>query len=206
MAETLYPHSLAAFWQRRPPQRIIVVGPSGSGKSTLATRLGRLLDCQSTDIDDLFWQPNWQGRGDPELREALSAAVAGERWVLAGNYSRTQDISWPRAELVIWLDFSLPRVFARVVRRCLSRSWRREMICNGNYESLRMTFFSRESLLLWVLNSHKRMHERYLARLGDPTAPPILWLKSPAQVRRLEEQIWLLERGQSQRDGKSSGI
>ena len=202
MAETLYPHSLAAFWHRQRPQKIIVVGPSGSGKTTLAARLGRLLACPATDIDDLFWQPHWQGRSDPELREALSATVAGESWVLAGNYSRTQDITWPRAELVIWLDFSLPRVFTRVVRRCLSRSWRREMICNGNYESLRMTFFSRESLLLWVLSSHQRMHTRYLARLADAAAPPILWLKSPAQVRRLEEQIWLLERGEKQTAGK----
>lgn len=183
-----------SFWTQNRPQRIIVVGSSGSGKSTLALKLGELLDRPSCDIDDLFWEPGWQGVSDEELRRRLSEFIAGEAWALAGNYSRTQDLTWPRAELIVWLDLNLPLVFGRVVRRCLRRASRREMICNGNYESLRLTFFSKESLLLWQLKSHGRQRRQYITRLDKPGTPPILQLKSPAEVEWLLERIWLLEK------------
>lgn len=188
--------TLDQWWTEQRPRRIIVVGPSGSGKTTLSRKLARLLACPGYDIDDLYWLPGWVSRSDEDLRERLEAVVAGESWALAGNYSRTQDITWPRAELVIWLDFGLPLVFSRVVRRCLWRAFTREPICNGNYESLKMTFMSKNSLLLWVLDSHGRINARYAERLGRPDLPPILRLRSPAAVRRLEEKIWLLERPQ----------
>lgn len=182
------------FWASHRPRRIIVVGSCGAGKSTLALKLGELLNRPSRDIDDLYWEPGWQGVSDEELRRRLSEFIAGEAWTLAGNYSRTQDLTWPRADLIVWLDLNLPLVFGRVVRRCLRRASRREMICNGNYESLRMTFCSKESLLIWQLKSYGRQRRQYLARLAEPGTPPMLQLKSPADVGWLLEQIWLREK------------
>lgn len=188
--------SLAEFearWAIRPPQRIMIVGSCGSGKSTLAEQLGQLLELPAQDIDELYWLPGWRGRSDAELRAALQAFVAQDAWALAGNYSRTQDVTWPRAELVIWLDLPLNLVFRRVFKRCLRRWYRREVICNGNRESLRMTFLSRESLLLWLLRSYHRQRRQYLARRR--TSPlPMLRLRSPAEVARLRERLWLLRR------------
>jgi len=52
-------------------------------------------------------------------------------------------------------------VYRRLLWRTLSRSWRHQELWNGNRESFRLAFFSRESILLWGI-SHWRAHTRNL--------------------------------------------
>lgn len=188
---------LPQAWQA--PRRIIIIGPSGSGKTTLGKALAGLLDYPAIDLDDLYWLPGWQGREDEDFLKLVEAAVQADSWVLSGNYQRSQFLTWPRAELVIFLDFSLALALSRVFRRCLRRSLRHESVCNGNYESLQKTLLSKDSLLGWVLKVHKPQRERYRKRFGDKTAPPILWLRRPAEVAKLLEAVGLLERSKIER-------
>ncbi|PKL76728.1 MAG: toxin [Candidatus Melainabacteria bacterium HGW-Melainabacteria-1] len=193
---------LAPWWQSHQPRRIILIGPSGAGKSTLAQKLASLLNSSVIELDELYWLPGWTGRPEAEFRAKVSQAVADDTWILAGNYQRTQVLSWPRAELVIWLDFPMPLVFSRVFRRCLRRALHREQICNGNTESLRMTFCSRQSLLLWILKTHASHRARYHQQMLQ-AGPPILRLRSPAEVKQLIELIWLNSRESDRNCGRS---
>ncbi len=95
--------SLSLF---QPGQRINVVGVTGSGKTTLARRLSDRLDIPHVELDALFWGPGWTETPDDVFRERVRQALAGERWVVDGNYSRIRDIIWPRADTIIWLDYS----------------------------------------------------------------------------------------------------
>ncbi len=188
----LRPKDLNSQWQNI--QRIVIVGPSGSGKTTLAKALAQLLNAQAIDLDDLHWLPGWRSRDNQDFLERVAQAVEPETWVLSGNYQRTQHLSWSRADLIIFLDFSLALSLRRVIRRCIQRSLTREPVCNGNYESLRLTFLSKDSLLLWILKVHKAQRQRYRARFTDDSAPPILWLRHPAEVNQVLETVWLLKR------------
>jgi len=185
---------LPVWWPALQPQRILIVGPSGSGKTTLARQLGQIQDLPSVDLDDLHWLPNWQTRPHTELRAAVAAVVAQEAWVISGNYNMLQDLTWSRAQLVIWLDLSLPLTLGRVIWRCLTRSLLKEPCCNGNYESLRMTFLSKDSLLLWVLQSHAKIRQRYAERVEAESGPPVLRFGEPAAVRGFLRQIHRLAR------------
>jgi adenylate kinase family enzyme len=180
---------LPVWWSALQPQRILIVGPSGSGKTTLARQLGQIHDFPFVDLDDLHWLPNWQTRPHTELRAAVAAVVAQEAWVISGNYNMLQDLTWPRAQLVIWLDLSLPLTLGRVIWRCLTRSILKEPCCNGNYESLRMTFLSKDSLLLWVLHSHAKIRLRYCERAEAETGSPVLRLNEPAAVETFFRQL-----------------
>ena len=44
------------------PKKIILIGTSGSGKTTFGNNLSKILKIPCTDLDDLFWLPNWQKR------------------------------------------------------------------------------------------------------------------------------------------------
>ncbi|OQX62059.1 MAG: hypothetical protein B5M51_06635, partial [Anaerolinea sp. 4484_236] len=68
--------------------RIIVVGTTSSGKSTLAENLAKKLDLDFVELDALYWQPNWVGTPDEEFAAKTEDATRGNRWVVAGNYSR----------------------------------------------------------------------------------------------------------------------
>src|SRR5690606_16379515 len=99
-------------------QRVIIVGPSCSGKSTLGAQLGERLGVPFIELDALLWKPDWHESEPDEFRAKLISAHAGDGWVSAGNYLRhTRDVTWPRAETVIWLDFPLWLTTWRVVTR-----------------------------------------------------------------------------------------
>ncbi|MEX0941049.1 MAG: AAA family ATPase [Pseudomonadales bacterium] len=83
-------------------KRINVVGVSGSGKSTFSRALAEAMGIPYIEMDDLFWQPDWQQPDDETFYATLRSALEPDVWVLDGNYARTMPIKWERADTVIW--------------------------------------------------------------------------------------------------------
>lgn len=148
--------------------RIAIVGTTGSGKSTLAERLAARLGGDFVDLDALNWGPGWTPAPVDVLRQRAGAALVGERWAAAGNYSRVRDIVWGRADTLIWLDYPLPVIYARLFRRTLRRTLRRERLWNDNRETLRAQFASRESLFYYAATTHRRRRVEFAAELARP--------------------------------------
>lgn len=163
--------------------RILVLGTSGSGKSTLARALGRRLGCPVTELDSLFWLPDWETRPLSDFRARVAGVVCGETWIIDGNYSMVRDLSWPRASLVIWLDYTLPRVFLQALCRTLRRVFTRQELFAGNREDFRRAFLSRDSILVWVLKTHARRRRELTRLLTLKDGPPILAFRTPRQTR-----------------------
>ena len=149
-------------------QRIVVVGSSGSGKTTLARRLAQRRGVPHIELDALNWEPHWTEAPLAVFRDRVTAALAGPAWVMDGNYSRVRDISWGRADTVVWLDYCLPRILWQLTRRTLYRAITREEMWSGNCESLRNALLSRDSILLWMLTHYRPIRRRYEQALTDP--------------------------------------
>lgn len=142
-------------------RRINVVGTSSVGKSTLAASIAALLQVPYVELDALHWEPNWTGAPQEVLRERLRTAIAGDGWVVDGNYAMVRDLVWARAEAVVWLDLPLRTVLWRYLRRTVRRVSRREELWGGNRERLSMHLFSRDSLLWWILTTYRRRRREY---------------------------------------------
>jgi adenylate kinase family enzyme len=168
-----------------PGRRILVVGTSGSGKTTLARELGRRLDIPHYELDALHWGPNWTSTPAEEMRLRVAKATAGEVWVIDGNYGKTQDITVARADTIIWLDYALPVIMWQLLRRTIRRTVKREELWAGNRESLRTTFFSRDSILVWALQTYGRRRKQYTAMMTDPDYAHLTFiqLRSPREAR-----------------------
>jgi adenylate kinase family enzyme len=136
--------------------RINVVGCSGSGKSTLAKSLADLLDLPFVELDSFQHQAGWRQASREEFLAQVHVATQGDRWVIDGNYSVIRPTIWPRVETIIWLDHSFASCFSRVWRRTFRRWLRREVLWNGNREHILHHFFTRDSLLLWVIRTHRK--------------------------------------------------
>lgn len=165
-------------------RRVIVVGTSGSGKTTFARRLAEILDVPHFELDQLHWGPNWTPKDMAEFRQLTEAAVTGERWVIDGNYEVIRDIVWPRAATIIWLNYPFVTVFWRVLRRTIGRVVGRQELFSGNRESFRQSFFSRESILWWVITSYPRRRRDFTALRAANIFPNLAWLEfnSPRQA------------------------
>jgi len=169
-----------------PGQRISVVGTSGSGKTIVGRAIADRLGIPFIELDALAWLPGWVNRPLAELRELVDERTRGPMWVVDGNYSKVRDLVWGRADTVVWLDYPFRHVFGQLLRRTIRRSLRREELWNGNRESLRMSFFSRESILLWAIRTHPRRKRQYPELLSKPEHAylKVIRLRSPAETRR----------------------
>ena len=168
-------------------QRVIVVGTSCSGKTTLARQLSRVLGVPHVELDGIHWMPDWQLRPMDEVRRMTSEAAAGERWVMDGNYSAVRDIVWGRATAVVWLNYPFRVVLWRCLCRTIRRAITREELFSGNRESFRMSFLSRDSIILWAITSHGQVRREY-RRIFDAGEFPhlrVIELRGPAEAEEL---------------------
>jgi adenylate kinase family enzyme len=167
------------------PQRIVVVGPTGSGKSTLARALRRRLGLPHIELDALHWDSNWTEAPTEVFRERVARALAGDRWVVDGNYSAARDLIWPRADTLVWLDYALLPILWQLSRRTLGRIVQREPLWSDNRETFRTQFLSRDSLFIWLLKSYRPVRERYLRLTAQPEYAQfrVVRLRSPREMR-----------------------
>ncbi len=163
--------------------RVAVVGSSCTGKTTFARQLSALLDVCHVELDALYWKPGWQACSLEEFRGLVAQAAAQERWVMDGNYKTVRDLVWPRATTVIWLHYSFPRVFRQALVRTIRRGTRRTEVFPGCRESLVKSFFSHDSLLLWVIVSFRRRNRDFAALKASARFPGLRYLElgSPAE-------------------------
>lgn len=137
-------------------RRIAVTGTSGSGKTTFAGRLAERLGLRHIELDALFWRPGWVESDTETFRARVAEAIAADGWVVDGNYARVRDLYLAEVDTVVWLDLPLAVCLARVARRTFSRARSREDLWgSGNRESWQKQL-SRDSLLWWVLTTHRR--------------------------------------------------
>jgi adenylate kinase family enzyme len=172
-------------------ERVIVIGTSCSGKTTLARRVAEVIGSPHIELDSIHWGPNWTEAPTDAFRAAVLERVQDRSWVVDGNYSRVQDIVWPRATDAIWLNYPFPVVFGRALRRTLRRVLLREPLFNANRESFRSAFLSRESILWWVITTFRRRRRQYRALFADGTFPGLRLteLRRPRDADRLVQVL-----------------
>jgi adenylate kinase family enzyme len=151
-----------------PGKRISVRGTSGSGKSTMGHQLAEIYQIPFIELDAINHQANWKEIEVEEFRARVRDVVAGDAWVIDGNYAKVRDLVLERCDTVVWLDYSLPTVLARLTKRTFRRWYRKEELWHGNRESLWTHLFTRDSLFYWVLTTHRRRRADAQAFLVDP--------------------------------------
>ena len=122
-------------------------------------------------MDAIHWGPNWTPATKPELRERLDDALTAPRWVCCGNYTSVADLILSRATAVVWLNYPFPMIFFRALRRTVRRIVTGERLYAGNRETFRKAFLSHDSILLWVMTSHRRRWHRYRQLFDGPEYP-----------------------------------
>ena len=165
-------------------QRVVVFGTTGSGKSRLAERLAARTGLRVVELDALFWGPEWQPAPLELFRHRVEREIKDGGWIVVGIYGQVRDLTWKAADTLIWLDLPFPLVMWRLLRRTIRRVFTKEDLWGtGNRESMAGAFFSRQSILLYALKTHRRNRERFAIECEflakDKT---ILRLKSAREV------------------------
>jgi adenylate kinase family enzyme len=169
-------------------RRVSVVGNSGSGKSTLGRSLAAALGAEFLELDSVNHQADWEPLPTEEFRRRVEAFVAGERWVIDGNYTKVRDLAWARADTVVWLDLPRRTVMRRVIWRSFRRVAGRVELWNGNRERWRNLFAldKEESVIAWAWQNHHSNRVKFEAAMADPLNARLRFIRltSPGAVRR----------------------
>ena len=177
------------FSQRREAlARVNVVGTSGSGKSTVARALADIFAVPCIELDALYWGPCWIEVPMHEFQARLSNALSSHpNWVIDGNYDSVLDLKWKNATAVVWIDYSFARTLWQAVNRAVARIIKGRELWpgTGNRETFVRTFMSRDSILLWTIQTHGTQRKRYSARMRDPQFSHLVFirLRSPKETR-----------------------
>ena len=168
--------------------RVIVVGTSGSGKTSFAAELSSLTGIPHTQIDALYHQPNWVSTPADQMLRQLRDIASGDRWIVDGNYTMfTREAVWPRAQIVVWLDYSLLTVMRRVISRTFRRLITRQELWNGNRESFAF-LLSKENIILWALTTHSANRRKYPRMVEAFPNVAMIRFRNPREAER-----WLAE-------------
>jgi adenylate kinase family enzyme len=140
-------------------KRVLVIGCGGSGKSTLAREMARKTGLPLIHLDVLYWNPGWVETPPAEWREVVTAAMAGDRWIMDGNYGGTLPLRLEACDTVVFLD--VPRLvsLAGILRRRIGTPEKSRI--PGCPERLTLEF------LMYVWHYRRTRRPRILERLRD---------------------------------------
>jgi adenylate kinase family enzyme len=170
-----------------PYKRTIIFGSTGIGKSTMVQRLAEEFSLPVIDIDSLRREAGKTSTPEETFSQLVTKSVRGDTWIIDGSYTSVQDIIWPRAEAIVWLDFSFWVFLSRLVKRSLYRIFVRkksERPVKGRYQPAS----ERASNYLRAIFSGRQRRKRYFAALYNSKNKHlhIIRLSSPEDVT-----IWL---------------
>lgn len=88
-------------------RKIMIIGCPGSGKSTLARELAFLLHLPLVHLDMLNWRADKTTVDRSVFLARQEQAIAGDSWIIDGNYGSTLELRFAACDTVIFLDYPL---------------------------------------------------------------------------------------------------
>jgi len=158
-------------------QRVLIVGTSGVGKTTLAGHVAGATGLPVVHLDMLAWEAGWKRRALADFERDLDKVLAGDAWVVDGNYIHSLPQRAGMADTLILIDLPLWQCLVRVFRRWwMNRGKGRHDLPEGCIEPLPWTF------LKWVLSAPPRHQQMWRQVAAENPQVRFLHFTSAGQV------------------------
>jgi adenylate kinase family enzyme len=168
-------------------RRVLVIGSPGSGKSMLATELARRSGLPLIHLDQQHWRAGWVEPSKQTWNRQVAEMVAGERWIIDGNYSGSLEARLARADAVIDLQFPPWLCVWRILRRVAGSFGRvRPDMAEGCPEHLNFEFLFYTATFPWTARKREAREvsrEIHQASNCGRCAAPVRKLR-PGRLRR----------------------
>lgn len=161
--------------------RIAILGRSGSGKTSYAIELGKRYAVPVHHLDKHFFKHSWIERDPKEFLEIQQNLVSQDRWIIDGNNLRTIQTRLARAHMLVIFDMPKLLCLWRVIKRAFQKNRNIDDRAPNSPERLTWT------LIKYSWNYEKRLQKS--ADILENTSVPIVYVRSKADIRALDEKI-----------------
>ncbi|MBE6678260.1 MAG: adenylate kinase [Ruminococcaceae bacterium] len=97
--------------------KALIIGCPGSGKSTFARKLQGVTGLPLCHLDMLFWNSDKTTVPRDVFDSRLEKVLAGDAWIIDGNYGRTMERRLKYCDTVFFLDLPTERCLANIRAR-----------------------------------------------------------------------------------------
>lgn len=158
--------------------RISIVGGSGSGKSTLCNILSKELNLPAIHLDAINYEPNWVEIDKEERDKIISNKSEEDKWIIDGNYNKTLQERFEKADLIIWLDYSTIKQLKGVIKRYLKTYNKERPEIPGCKDRLDFTFIK------YVLTYNKKKRPVIVEYLKNMPKEKVLVFKRQKDLNK----------------------
>lgn len=161
-------------------QRVMVIGSPGAGKSTFSRRLAAITGLPLRHLDAEFWLPAWTEPAPGDWQRKLAGIVAGDRWIIDGNYGSSLAVRVARADTIVHLDYPTALCLWRAVKRIVTTFGRvRADSADGCPEKFDAAF-------LWYIAMFRTKKQARIERLLSGFDGTLVRFSQPSQA-----EAWL---------------
>ena len=98
-------------------KKIIVIGCPGSGKSVFSRTLSKQTGIPLFHLDRIYWRADKTTVEKRLFHDLLLEIMAGEEWIIDGNYASTMELRLSACDTVYFLDYPTDVCLAGVRER-----------------------------------------------------------------------------------------
>lgn len=98
-------------------KKIMIIGKPGSGKSTVAKKLSELLFLPVYHIDQYYFNPDWSKQDFEIFMQKQREIVNSDEWIIEGCSTKTFEVRWQKADLVLFLNYPNVVCLWRLIKR-----------------------------------------------------------------------------------------
>lgn len=140
-------------------ERILVIGPCGAGKSTFSKKLYKILKLPLIHLDTYYHKPNWEEPQKEDWEKIVRRLANQKEWIMDGNFSDSFNLRIPRANTIIYLDYSSIKCCLRVLKRNITYYGRtRSDMATGCRESFDLSFL--QFVLMFNYRNRSNIYNR----------------------------------------------
>ena len=164
--------------------RVAVVGSAGSGKTTFSKAVANLFNRQVTHLDKILWGPNWTELTNEQHVQILEPIVNQPSWIIDGMWSKTLNMRYKNATLVIFLDYKPALCAWRAFWRSVKHGGKqRDDLADGCLERIDPNFYK------YILNFRKGCRLKVVQAQQDHPNVPIVIFTHPKQAQAFLKQL-----------------
>lgn len=129
----------------------MIFGRPGAGKSTFAFALSKKLNLPLYHLDKYFFEGKWKQRNYQEFLNDQQSIVNQDRWIVDGNQTKSFEMRYSKADLVLYFNYPRWLCYVRVFKRLFDKNSAIDDRAKGCREAVRL------DLLKYMWSFEKRV-------------------------------------------------